>query len=258
MQVSRSVVSQTVDEVSQNWLAGQELYSSKQKTFFIDRYIALLECFPSLESADTILELGLAGGVLAILLNKLYQPNKMLAIEHPQAASLYSPSFLQLLKKAQIQLHKADLNQLPLFDKTMSFDLISLCDVIEHLVPASLPPLLSTLHELLAENGLLVINTPNVASLLKRLNLLGGKNPVELDLQLHEGATYGHIREYTAAELKLILKTAGFEIVNGQFFQLDTKRNIFTRLEGLMARLVPSLANSICLVAKKQYSEGMS
>ena len=87
------------------------------------------------------------------------------------------------------------------------YDLIVFAEVIEHLFTA--PELvLSYVRGLLAPRGALILQTPNAASLRKRIKLAAGRNPFERIRP--DPANPGHFREYTARELAQILSQAGF------------------------------------------------
>jgi len=88
-----------------------------------------------------------------------------------------------------------------------AYDFVLMAEVLEHLYTA--PELvLAYVRTLVADNGLLILQTPNAASLPKRLKLLLGRNPYEM-IRL-EPADPGHYREYTIAELKRLVTGAGF------------------------------------------------
>ncbi len=89
------------------------------------------------------------------------------------------------------------------------YDLIVFAEVIEHLFTA--PELvLAYLRELLVPGGQLLLQTPNAASLRKRIKLALGSNPFER-IRL-DPSNPGHYREYTAHELGQILADAGFTV----------------------------------------------
>jgi hypothetical protein len=90
------------------------------------------------------------------------------------------------------------------------YDAVVFAEVIEHLYTA--PELvLSYLRTLLVPAGLLLLQTPNAASIRKRLRLLLGQNPFE---RIRVDATNpGHFREYTTAELHEIVTGAGFSVI---------------------------------------------
>ncbi len=87
---------------------------------------------------------------------------------------------------------------------------IFLAEVIEHLhvSPATVFDFLGA-H--LAEGGRLVVQTPNAASLPKRLKLLAGRNPY--DLIRDEPGNPGHFREYTWVELHAFAQRSGLAVV---------------------------------------------
>jgi hypothetical protein len=90
------------------------------------------------------------------------------------------------------------------------YALIVFAEVMEHLHTSPLLPL-TFFREHLVDGGVLVVQTPNAASLGKRLKLLAGLNPYEM---IREDRTNpGHFREYTARELRWLAARAGFTVV---------------------------------------------
>jgi SAM-dependent methyltransferase len=91
------------------------------------------------------------------------------------------------------------------------YDVIVFAEVLEHLWTSPLL-VLRFLHDALAQDGLLIVQTPNAASLFKRLKLLLGWNPYEM---IRESRTNpGHFREYTVDELEQLAEGAGFQTVS--------------------------------------------
>ncbi len=91
-----------------------------------------------------------------------------------------------------------DAQSVDALDWPHKFDLIVFAETIEHLYTA--PELvLHLIKSLLAENGVIVCQTPNAAFLTKRIKLLLGLNPYER-LRMST-VNRGHIREYTSGEL---------------------------------------------------------
>jgi SAM-dependent methyltransferase len=89
------------------------------------------------------------------------------------------------------------------------YDVIVMAEVIEHLYTA--PTLvLRYLHSLLAEGGVLVVQTPNAVALHKRMKMLVGRHPFEKIRE--EAANPGHFREYTRTELAAAAEAAGFRV----------------------------------------------
>jgi SAM-dependent methyltransferase len=89
------------------------------------------------------------------------------------------------------------------------YDLVVFAEVIEHLFTA--PELvLAYVRSLLAPRGALILQTPNAASLRKRIKLAFGRNPFERIRP--DPSNPGHFREYTARELAQILGQTGFAL----------------------------------------------
>jgi trans-aconitate methyltransferase len=89
------------------------------------------------------------------------------------------------------------------------YHVIVLAEVIEHLYTA--PHLvLGFFAAALAPGGCLIVQTPNAVSLVKRLRLLGGRNPFET---IREDRS-GHFREYTVAELTAAAQAAGLQVAD--------------------------------------------
>jgi SAM-dependent methyltransferase len=249
--ISKKQIGEIVDDVSGSSFKNSKEYVGKAKCFYIDRYFKILNFMPQIKARDTVLEVGLAGGVLALALQKQFNLNNLFTLEHPIAANSYEKSFIKKLEQKKIELKLVNLRDGNIPWEDNFFDFIFFCDVMEHLVPSDVPIVVSELKRILKKTGLLLITTPNIASLLKRLNLLRGKNPVEFDLNLHEGATYGHIREYTMNETIEIVKRLGFEVKEKNFFMIDAYRSLPTKVENFASKIFPSIANSIEIIVGK-------
>jgi SAM-dependent methyltransferase len=86
------------------------------------------------------------------------------------------------------------------------YGLVVAAEVIEHLERGP-RTVLSALAGLLEPGGRLVLQTPNVAALHKRLRLLAGRAP--FDPMPEDRSGEGHVREYTARELVDAAAAAG-------------------------------------------------
>jgi hypothetical protein len=91
------------------------------------------------------------------------------------------------------------------------YGLIVFAEVMEHLHTSPLLPL-AFFREHLVDDGILVVQTPNAASLGKRLKLLAGLNPYEMIRE--DRSNPGHFREYTARELSRLATRAGFTVIH--------------------------------------------
>jgi 2-polyprenyl-3-methyl-5-hydroxy-6-metoxy-1,4-benzoquinol methylase len=112
-----------------------------------------------------------------------------------------------ILKKTDFIIQ--DLNFLDAKAIHQKFDLIVCAEVIEHLY-TSPKKLFQNFYDVLNPNGYLIIQTPNAASLRKRISLLFGRNPYEIPRENLKNP--GHFREYTARELKQFATQIGFKV----------------------------------------------
>ena len=117
---------------------------------------------------------------------------------------------LERFERNNVKVKECDIlaSPLPFIDE--EFDLVLFIDVIEHL--ATPKSALKEISRVLHRGGYLVLETPNTASLSNRVKALFGKSE-NLDYWFNADQFYGHIREYTAAELKWMLNQCGFECV---------------------------------------------
>jgi 2-polyprenyl-3-methyl-5-hydroxy-6-metoxy-1,4-benzoquinol methylase len=124
------------------------------------------------------------------------------------------------------------------------FDVIFLGDVIEHVFDTD--QLLRNCYDILKPGGFLLLTTPNVASIGRRLMLLFGISPFleySPNLPTNNLPSVGHIRYYTKDILyrQLVMnKYKGIEIVGD-------KINLGIVLTPMIARYIPQLAvNLMC------------
>lgn len=103
----------------------------------------------------------------------------------------------------------AEADRFPYDDNT--FDLVTWCEVIEHLTENPVHTL-AEIHRVLKPGGVLVISTPNASRADSIVNFLLGRNiydPYHLGAPL-KGSR--HSREYTLAELTGLLEGCGYSI----------------------------------------------
>jgi 2-polyprenyl-3-methyl-5-hydroxy-6-metoxy-1,4-benzoquinol methylase len=86
-------------------------------------------------------------------------------------------------------------------------DCVVFAEVLEHLHYYYVPLVLSKINKVLKLEGVLILTTPNIASLSRRLRLLLGIQPIY----------HYHVREYTMKEVISLLRVAGFEIIKSYY-----------------------------------------
>jgi 2-polyprenyl-3-methyl-5-hydroxy-6-metoxy-1,4-benzoquinol methylase len=102
-----------------------------------------------------------------------------------------------------------------------SFEAVFAGEIIEHLVDTT--AFLDEVRRVLGPGGILVVTTPNLASLENRLRLLMGRYPVWVEVALSD---QGHVRAYTLPTLRAHLQARGFvvEAIAGNWVPLLPQR----------------------------------
>lgn len=112
-----------------------------------------------------------------------------------------------------VRLSTCDLQNEPLPYGEGEFDAIVFTEVLEHLFRRP-TDVLADMRRVLRPGGVLIVSVPNIASLRKRIAMLAGRSPLEdLDGVIKDWMHgFGHVREYTMAELQRALVRAGLEV----------------------------------------------
>jgi SAM-dependent methyltransferase len=103
---------------------------------------------------------------------------------------------------------------IPLADHTV--DLVIAGEIIEHIVHSR--RFLSEIHRVLVPGGSLLLSTPNVVSLKYRVAFVLGRIPAHAaraDYTYGDGDPanrWGHVRDYSFAELRTVLQENGFRV----------------------------------------------
>ena len=129
------------------------------------------------------------------------------------------------------------------------FDVVVCGDIIEHVLNVDL--FLSNIYRILKPGGLVLISTPNIASIGRRLMLLFGKNPyieVSQKAEVNGFPPVGHVRYFTVGSLSRLLVYSGFIIdeVTSDLLNLARFRS------SLLGKLLPKLSWRIFIMARKK------
>ena len=185
-----------------------------------------------------ILDVGCYDGHIGKLL--LNNGNEVYGVDFSQGA-------VSLASAKGIRAIMADIEEDSLPFEKGFFDCIIAAEIIEHIIDTD--SFLEKLKALLVDKGDLIITTPNLATLGRRLMLLCGKNPlIEVSCQ---GEAAGHIRYFVKESLFDLLDKHGLEI-DGFFsdgINFDSKGKLFLRWP---ARILPSFGKTLIVKAKKR------
>lgn len=111
------------------------------------------------------------------------------------------------MRSIGVSVKELDIVSHPFDFEPHKFDVITNFDVIEHF-PFSPMPFLKKMFDSLPLGGTLLVGTPNQVHLRNRLRCLCGKNTWEdFDYYIKSDTFYGHVREFTPDEFKLICES---------------------------------------------------
>jgi 2-polyprenyl-3-methyl-5-hydroxy-6-metoxy-1,4-benzoquinol methylase len=132
-------------------------------------------------------------------------------------------------------------------DVKEKFDLIVFAETIEHLKIAP-EYALAFLGSLLAENGILLVTTPNAATIMKRLILLlKGKNPYGRIRMFSENP--GHFREYTMNEMTDIGNRSLLKITHKEFVNMYKSASV---AQAFLKRVLPSFRDTLIVAFQRE------
>jgi len=184
----------------------------------------------------------------------------------------YDPQqYLNIAEAFNVKVFKCDLERDSLNMPSESVDCVVLSEVIEHLNPYYVSHAFAEVNRILKDGGVLIITTPNIASLFRRIKLLLG---MQLQYRLH-------VHEYTKGEVERLLIDHGFKIVKSFYTEVNdlsfinatpedylnlknywemlkaaikkpTRLNVLRATAYPIVKLIPSLRMHIAVVAEKE------
>jgi 2-polyprenyl-3-methyl-5-hydroxy-6-metoxy-1,4-benzoquinol methylase len=221
-----------VDYAKEIYREGELQYNSKAETVRLEKIVELAGI------GNKVLDIGCYSGTIGSTLIK--EGNEVYGIEiNQEVAEIASQKGL----KIKIQ----DIESRFDFEDNF-FDVVVAAEIIEHILDTDF--FIDEIKRVLKPNGFLVISTPNVASLGRRLFLLIGENPYfEASFGFPPQAHAGHIRFFTKDLLLGYLKYKGFEIIKftSDVVNLTSSGGIASKL---FADLFPTLGRSLIVRAK--------
>ena len=228
-------------------------YDNKVDKMRLRNYVSLLPT--TISSEMKVLDIGCGKGSMIKFLKKKDRCEVWgLDIKRPE-----STEWVESLKKDNIYFIFYDLtltkrSYLPFKDEC--FDLIIFTEVLEHLIMPH-PPynLFKELKRILKNNGVLLLSTPNIAELAKRIRLLFGRHSVPR-LQSETEFYAGHYGEYTLEELTYVMSRVGFNIDRVMFKNYATDNyfrgnNLIKLLYNFILKLYSRFKTTIMIVAKE-------
>lgn len=155
------------------------------------------------------------------------------------------PALVRIASRKGIKAKVADIEEeaIPFQEK---FDFVLAGEIIEHVFDTQ--EFLKKIPLVLKKDGRLIITTPNLASLGRRLLLLVGKNPL-IETTAAPGQA-GHIRYFVKRTLFDLLETSNFQIVRftSDLVNFEPSGKIHSRL---LAKTFPTLGKTLIVSAVK-------
>jgi 2-polyprenyl-3-methyl-5-hydroxy-6-metoxy-1,4-benzoquinol methylase len=216
-----------------------KVYSEKQDKVDWDTIQRIKLAIKTIGKNKNVLDIGCYDGFITEKIRKY--GNKITGLE-------VSKQGVKWCKARKIKVIEQDLeSKFPFKDNT--FDTVFGGEIIEHIFDTD--SLLQEIKRVLKPNGSLVLTTPNIAALTRRLKLLLGLNPLmDIGLISPQGEkSAGHIRYFTKNSLNQLLKRNGFLLTNYKTEFILLSRFRFTNL----AKIFPTLGwTHICKFKNKK------
>ncbi|MGK5092926.1 class I SAM-dependent methyltransferase [Deltaproteobacteria bacterium TL4] len=253
--------SNPIDLLGINDAEGENYYIARETHAYKRTLTDVLACFPQ-KGNIKILEIGSFLGIVSITLAQL--GFSVTASDDP--IFINNPNLQQRYHAHHIEILPHDLKQTKFPAADESYDLVIMCETLEHLNFNPLP-LLSEINRILKPNGKLYLSLPNLASLKKRVSLLFGKSindPLEFyfqQLDKNENmVNSSHWREYTTDEVNLMLERLGFQIHKQYYFYghlgFNKKASLLNALKNVTVKtiytLFPATRPNQTTIAEKQ------
>jgi 2-polyprenyl-3-methyl-5-hydroxy-6-metoxy-1,4-benzoquinol methylase len=128
------------------------------------------------------------------------------------------------------------------------FDVVVAGEIIEHIYDTDF--FLEEISRVLKPGGKLILSTPNIASLGRRIILLLGRDPM-IEISPNENSSVGHIRYFTRKKLLSFLKKHNFVILESTSDCINFSNDGKIK-SSILARIFPVLGASIIMLGENK------
>lgn len=189
-------------------------------------------------TGKTVLDVGCWDGSISLLIKA--EGNNVYGLENSHNA-------VQSAIAKDIPVKQFNLEEDKWPDFGFEFDVVFAGEILEHIFDTD--KFLQNIQKMLKDNGFLVLTTPNIASLGRRIMLLFGINPlIETTAREYDA---GHIRYFTKKGLFKLLEENGFEVKNfeSDVINFTNSGRYYTRL---IPQIFPTLGRTLIVKAAKR------
>jgi SAM-dependent methyltransferase len=159
------------------------------------------------------LEVGSAFGYLLFSAGVLLPGMRWTGLDFPGRTYRYPEAYEKAYREYNCRFVAADICKEPLPFADGQFSVVTFSEVLEHLPVERANFVFSELARVVRSGGILMVSSPNQASLENRIKLLKGKSILDMPNPIDSfGGVFGHIRLYTPVEIKAALSNMGLRL----------------------------------------------
>jgi SAM-dependent methyltransferase len=159
------------------------------------------------------LEVGSAFGYLLFSAAVSFPRMRWTGLDYPGRTYRHPEAYEKAYREYKCEFVAADICKAPLPFADGKFSVVTFSEVLEHLPVERVSFVFSELARVIRPGGILIVSSPNQASLENRLKLLKGKSILDMPNPIDSlGGVFGHIRLYTPAEIEATLLSMGFRL----------------------------------------------
>jgi len=159
------------------------------------------------------LEVGSAFGYLLFSAGVLLPGMRWTGLDFPGRTYRHPEAYEKAYREYNCRFVAADICKEPLPFADGQFSVVTFSEVLEHLPVERASFVFSELARVVRPGGILMVSSPNQASLENRIKLLKGKSILDMPNPIDSfGGVFGHIRLYTPAEIKAALSNMGLRL----------------------------------------------
>ena len=228
------------------------------KYFESERFITICETLSrhglGKEKEFEVLDVGYLHGLISEFTHREFPKARFTVIDHPESPNFSNPEYLNIISaRPYMQLIPCLISDAAKLKR--KFDVIILGEIIEHLDPTVVTQALQTLRELIAEDGLLIITTPNAVGLYNSYMMMTDGDGIVLPPIPDSTMGFGHIHLWSAPVLERTANWCGFK-KDALFFNhgregekfararrewISLKSQVFLKAVELIGNMKPSL-----------------